>query len=75
MKTHIIEDNMKIPVSDLTNSAQKRADKMEEGPVFARRGGRGWELTQINVSRHSPQWDKAEQALLDDGWRQIDFGQ
>lgn len=30
MKTHIIEDNMKIPVSDLTNSAQKRAD--EDGP-------------------------------------------
>ena len=63
-----------IGVSDLSDAAQRRADKMgDEGDwVFARRRGRGWELAICSSTQ--PAADKVSQAYIDSGWQEVDFG-
>ena len=62
-----------IEISTLSARAQLAAVQMDEDlPVFARRKGRGWELTQtLNVDLATR--EKAERELLADGWLMIDF--
>jgi hypothetical protein len=66
----------KIAFSDLTDSAQKRAEAMDDDrPVYARHNGRGYELRQIHfVDPNSAQYEKDEASLLKDGFKPVDFG-
>ncbi len=67
----------KIDISELSYRACRRAEAMaeaEERPVYARRRGRGYELTQIHfIIPYGDQYEKEEERLLKDGWKRIDF--